>query len=46
MNPSVEEIKVLIDNYNDILEEYKTTNNSLSGLGSYIVLSNKTNFRR
>ena len=42
MSTSVEEIKVLINNYNNILEEYKTTNNSLSGLGSYIVLSNKT----
>ena len=42
MSTSVEEIKVLIDDYNDILEEYKTTNNALSGLGSYIVLSNKT----
>lgn len=42
MSTSIEEIKELIDNYNNVLEEYKATNNSLSGLGSYIVLSNKT----
>jgi hypothetical protein len=38
---SIDEIKTLTDNYNDILEKYIAANKSLSGLGVYEVLSKK-----
>lgn len=39
---SIEEIKALVDDYNVILAKYVAANKSLSSLGSYEMLSNKT----
>ena len=41
MPTSIDEIKVLVDNYNVVLKQYIDANKSLSGLGVYEVLSNK-----
>lgn len=40
-NMSIDQIKVLTDNYNVILEKYLAANKSLTSLGVYEVLSNK-----